>query len=247
VAKFRDLQRQGRVKSIRPLSKGGIGNTIDQILGFPENNLPVANTSQWELKSRRVDTSSLVTLLHMEPEPRAARIVPRLLLPHYGWPDEKRPNELSFRQTLKAGRFTDRGFTIGLERRRQRVKVVFQHTKVAARHSDWLRSVEDRVGLGQLKPQPYWLVQDLALKVSTKMLNSFLVEAEAKREGGQEYFRIRSVRILQGFNTNGFMDAIESGGVYVDFDARTHHNHGTKFRLREDFLPTLYAYKQKVL
>ena len=29
-----------------------------------------------------------------------------------------------------------------------------------------------------------------------------------------------------------FLDLIEAGGIYVDFDARTGHNHGTKFRLR---------------
>jgi hypothetical protein len=28
--------------------------------------------------------------------------------------------------------------------------------------------------------------------------------------------------------------------VLVDFDARTGHNHGTKFRLRQNFLPRLY-------
>ncbi len=28
--------------------------------------------------------------------------------------------------------------------------------------------------------------------------------------------------------------------MLVDFDARTGHNHGTKFRLRQNFLPRLY-------
>ena len=38
-----------------------------------------------------------------------------------------------------------------------------------------------------------------------------------------------------------YCDAIESGDVYIDFDARTGHNHGTKFRIRDKRIPDLYA------
>ena len=34
--------------------------------------------------------------------------------------------------------------------------------------------------------------------------------------------------------------ALEEGKILVDFDARTGHNHGTKFRMRQDCLPMLY-------
>ena len=33
---------------------------------------------------------------------------------------------------------------------------------------------------------------------------------------------------------------MEHGYVYVDFDARTGHNHGTKFRLKQGHLEQLY-------
>jgi hypothetical protein len=46
--------------------------------------------------------------------------------------------------------------------------------------------------------------------------------------------------MLSKFSTDGFINAIEKGYVYVDFDARTGHNHGTKFRLRQDKFPELY-------
>ena len=47
--------------------------------------------------------------------------------------------------------------------------------------------------------------------------------------------------MLKRFDLNKFIDAIESGNVYIDFDARTGHNHGTKFRLRRESLISLYA------
>lgn len=34
--------------------------------------------------------------------------------------------------------------------------------------------------------------------------------------------------------------AIELGDILVDFDGRTGHNHGTKFRFRNNRLPELY-------
>jgi hypothetical protein len=248
IDKLKQAQQMGWIKSLRPLNSGGIGNTIDSLLGLPENNLPIANSAQWELKSHRVGSSSLLTLFHMEPEPREQKIVVSLLLPGYGWGDRLgRPREMSFRQTLRATQATDRGFGIAVKRAEERVVVYFDATGVHPRHSDWLDSVKKRVGLGPLNPQPYWPFQDLFLKASTKLLNSFYVQAETKREGGEEFFRIAGALILQNFDIDRFVLAIEQGQALVDFDARTHHNHGTKLRLRQDWIPQLYRYTQPVL
>ncbi len=40
---------------------------------------------------------------------------------------------------------------------------------------------------------------------------------------------------------NEYIDAIENTDVYIDFDARTEHNHDTKFRLKNKFLIDLYT------
>lgn len=37
------------------------------------------------------------------------------------------------------------------------------------------------------------------------------------------------------------LSAFESGLIYVDFDARTGHNHGTKFRIKRADIMNLYA------
>lgn len=46
--------------------------------------------------------------------------------------------------------------------------------------------------------------------------------------------------MLQKFSFEGFLKALEEGKILIDFDARSGHNHGTKFRLRQDYLPMLY-------
>lgn len=72
------------------------------------------------------------------------------------------------------------------------------------------------------------------------MLNCFYIQARTKREKGKEFFSYEKMLMLSKFSTDGFINAIEKGYVYVDFDARTGHNHGTKFRLRQDKFPELY-------
>ena len=246
ILSLKAIRDRGWIANARPGNAGGIGNTLEDLLGITENNLPIPNAAEWELKCQRLGTSSLTTLFHMEPSPRALRFVPAVLLPTYGWPHgeagRKYPhNEQSFRQTLNSQSQTDRGFTIIVDRGSRKLLVSFDGTKIDPRHADWRESVRQQVGLGELSPQPYWGFSDLFHKAGTKLPNCFYVEAETRRVGGKECYHYRRIRILQKFDLGSFLNAIEQGTVLVDFDARTGHNHGTKFRLRRNRLPDLYA------
>ena len=44
---------------------------------------------------------------------------------------------------------------------------------------------------------------------------------------------------------NSTGNGMKNGNLYIDFDARTGHNHGTKFRLRSKVLINLYAEVKK--
>ena len=90
-------------------------------------------------------------------------------------------------------------------------------------------------------------VTEVLLKVSTKMLNAFYVEAETRKVGSKEFFRIAEVMVLQNFNHEKFISALKDGNVLVDFDARSGHNHGVKYRIKENVIPKLYLYSDKVL
>ena len=104
-----------------------------------------------------------------------------------------------------------------------------------------------RAGLGELNPQPYWGFDDLEHKAGTKLLNAFYVQAEVKTEHKKEYYHYAKIMMLQKFNFKGFLKTLGEGKIFVDFDARTGHNHGTKFRLRQDCLPMLYKNIKKII
>ncbi len=250
VEALKNIRQKGWIPNARPGNPGGVGNTLEDLLGIEENNLPIPNAAEWELKCQRSDTSSLVTLFHMEPSPRALKFVPKILLPYYGWSHQEAGGkydvaEMSFRQTISGLGRSDRGFKVVVDRTQRKVCVSFDARAVDARHSEWLKGVEERVGLGELNPQPYWGFDDLHHKAGTKLLNCFYVQADVKREGRLEYFRYTRLMMLQDFSLERFLQGMERGFVYVDFDARTGHNHGTKFRLRQTMLPSLYNIAQE--
>jgi len=245
IQKLCEIKAMGWIVSARQGNVGGIGNTLEDLLGIKENNLPIPNAAEWELKCQRLETTSLTTLFHMEPSPRAMKFVPQILLLKYGWKHQeagiKYPaNEMSFRQTITGTVRSDRGFKVVVDREQQKVLISFNAKNVDPRHAAWLKSVKERIGLGELSPQPYWGFDDLEHKAGTKLLNCFYVQARTKTERGKEYFSYEKISMLRKFSIRAFTNAIEKGYVYVDFDARTGHNHGTKFRLRQDKFPELY-------
>lgn len=245
IARLREIKAMGWIESGRHGNAGGVGNTIEDLLGIEENNLPIPNAAEWELKCQRLNSSSLTTLFHMEPSPTALKFVPSILLPKYGWAHKeagkKYPvNERSFRQTISALSRSDRGFKVIVDRAAEKVLVSFDASAVADKHSGWLSSVQKNAGLLELDPQPYWGFQDLFHKAGTKLLNCFFVGAEVKKVDGKEFFHYSKIMKLAGFSIDRFITAIEIGDTLVDFDARTGHNHGTKFRFRNNRLHELY-------
>lgn len=243
------ISAKGFIKSIKKAGNdGAVGNTLERLLGIAENNLPIPNAVDWELKGQRESTNSLITLKHIEPSPQGAKIVSSLLLPYYGWQHQQAglkysENEMSFRSTTSANKFTNRGFTLKVDRNEQKIKFIFDHYQVDISNPEiknWLDSVHQRIGLNPLEPEPYWGFQDLEYAIGEKIKNCFYVIAENKKENNHEYFWYKELYILSSFCFAKFLDCLESGLVLIDFDARTGHNHGTKFRIRQKSWTEIY-------
>lgn len=259
IEAVREVFLQGWHKSVKETydarNDGAVGNTLEMLLGIEENNLPIPNASEWELKGQRSRTSSLITLKHVEPSPTAVGIVPNLLLPYYGWKHKQAgkkypPTEMSFRSTTSATDYTSRGFIIVADKKQQKLRFVFNSTKANISNPEvasWLRTVEGRVGLDPLEPEPYWGFEDLKYVIGSKIRNCFYVVADSKVEASREFFLYRELHVLSGFSFERFIRCIEDGAILVDFDARTGHNHGTKFRIKQGHWRDLYSDVRRVI
>lgn len=133
-----------------------------------------------------------------------------------------------------------------IDRTERKVLISFDYTAVAQKHLIWLKSVEKRVGLGELNPQPYWGFDDLFHKAGSKLHNCFYIKADYKKENGIEFFSYNKIMKLSNLSFEKFLGAIEDNKILVDFDARTGHNHGTKFRMRQNALPDLYENVEEI-
>jgi hypothetical protein len=259
IALIREVFARGWYRSVKETidtrNDGAVGNTLESLLGIKENNLPIPNAQEWELKGQRKHTSSLITLKHIEPSPRAAKVVPNILLPLYGWKHKQAgtrypETEMSFRSTTSATAFTNRGFIVVVDRLASKVRFVFDASKANTNDpgiKKWLRSVEKRVGLGPMDPEPYWGFEDLRYAIGSKLRNCFYVVADRKVVEGHEYFLYETLFVLSAYSFDNFLKCIENGDILVDFDARTGHNHGTKVRLKQGRWTALFSNVKRVI
>ena len=209
IADLIAISEQGWIKNTRIGNHGAIGNTLEDLLGIPENNLPIPNAAEWELKAQKIGNSSLTTLFHMEPSPTAIKFVPKILLLKYGWAHQSAGinyslDELSFRQTISCNSASDRGFRVVCDRDNSKVLISFNSELVGNHHTEWFSSVKNKAGLNELDPQPYWGFDDLRSKAGTKLLNCFYVQAEVKKQDKNEYYKYSKILMLQKFSFDGF-------------------------------------------
>lgn len=233
------------VNDTRKSNDGAAGNILENLIGIGENNLPIANAAEWELKTQIDSTSSLVTLFHQEPSPTALRTVSNLLVPKFGWPHlqagKKYPNdEKSFRTTLKTGRYT-RGFTVEIDDLQRRVCVSFHPDQIREVDQQWWDKVKKETALVSLPFTPYWGFDDLYCKAQTKLHNCFFIQVESWKVKRTKYLHYYRAYMLKSLNLNNFIEAIRQGKIQIDIDARTGHNHGTKFRIMPQDLINLYT------
>lgn len=243
--KLEAIKSQGWIENQRHGNAGGVGNTLEDLLDVAENNLQIPDFGEWELKSQRSYTTSLLTLFHNEPKPRKARIVPQILLPKYGWPHQGAGTtypltERSFRQTINATGFSDRGFRVLIDRMSQKIIIDFDYSRIHERHAEWKSTILNAVGINNLNPAPYWDFSDIETKLKSKLNNLMFVSAETRREGDKEFFKYNDIEVYINPTLDRFLALMEAGCIYVDFDARTGHNHGTKFRIKSDQKVNLY-------
>ena len=247
IQKLEELANKGWIKNERKGNDGAVGNTLEDYLGITENNLPIPNAAEWELKAHRSTSTALITLLHLEPSPQGLSLVSNMLLPKYGWKHQKAgikhpESEMSFRQTITCPRCSDRGFRVVINRDEKKVEISFDSSCIDERkHAEWKSQVNERVGLNELNPQPYWGFSDLEHAIGAKLHNCFYVVADVKSENGNQFFWYNKVLMLRSFSFEKFLTCLENGTAFIDFDARTGHNHGTKLRIRGNLIPELYT------
>jgi hypothetical protein len=214
-SKFAAIKLMGWVPSQRR-SNTGVGYTLETLLGIEENNIALPDFGAVELKSHRLNSTSMVTLFTFDR--KVWKINPLQAVRNYGTRDANGRLGLYFTMSPTP---TSTGLFLYLE-----------PEAISVRHIS-----------GEVIAE--WSLEALAEQFVKKMPALVLVSALSEMRGDTEYFHYTSARLLEGTSTGILREQILAGNVLVDLrlhDRPTSaRNRGTAFRAHKGKLPFLFS------
>lgn len=217
VEKLKKVKEIGFIQTVRA-HDGGVGNTLEFLLGIKENNIRLPDIGEMEIKAKRIESSSMLTLASKSPLPRG---VNKNLFQSYSHIAEDGIRKLY--TTIYGSRTNPQGF-----------RVVFDKDKLILQNKNNITA--------------FWQADLLLEGLKTKADKILLVYAETRGKKGMvsEKFHYVEAYLLSGLNLEKFKKALEAGKL--KFDIRigadktggkigVYHDHGTAIRIsKQDYL-----------
>lgn len=221
IREYRKIVSMGWIRTHRS-GPTGIGKTLEDLLGIKENNIGGPDFGEYELKSCRINSNSMLTMFTLSPQPRGANTILRL---KYGYSSNAYDNdEKVIHTTLSGDRFTQ-----------------VAHTEYYLKFSCKSDAIyiESENGMENI----YWTRERLKKQFEKKYKNKFIyVKSDSRGEGAFEEFKFLEAREVSGFDYDSFSELLETGKIYIDLRIGQYHggrkngkthDHGTGFRIRE--------------
>lgn len=214
---LKEIKEMGFIKTHR-VNDTGIGKTLEDLLGIKENNLRLPDVGEVELKAKRIDSSSMLTIATKSPEPKG---INKVLFEKYKYLD-------------KEGKYNLHSTVYGSRKNLQSFRVVFEGEKLILEN-------KSKIGV-------YWPISvfDDALKAKSDKILLVFAETKGERKTKNEKFHFIEAYLLSNLNINKFKSAIENDKLKIDIrigvyrsgeNKGKYHDHGTGFRInKKDFL-----------
>lgn len=231
VREFTKIKEAGWIKTLRS-GPTGVGKTLEDLLGIPENNLDQPDFGDYELKSSRINSQSMLTLFTRAPQPRRANTYLRKT---FGYSSDAYDNdEKVLHSTLNAVRF------VAISNTGHKLKIDCTNGKISIASENGIENV-------------YWTEDKLRAAFEKKYKNKMVyARAESRGTNALEEFKYVEAYEASKFDFNTFIDLLKQGKIYVDLrigqypDGRT-HDHGTGFRIRESDEHLLFINRKRIV
>lgn len=235
INQFTKIKKQGWIQTHRS-GPTGIGKTLEDLLGIQENNLDEPDFGEYELKSCRIESQSMLTMFTRAPQPAKANTY---LREKYGYSSNSYDNdEKVLHATLSADRFTTISDTGNM------LKICCDIDGI------YILSQNGRENI-------FWSRETLKRCFEKKYKNKFVyAKALSRGTGSTEEFHFVEAYEVSGFNYEAFIDLLEAGKIYIDLRIGQYHNgrnkgkthdHGTGFRIRESDQYLLFKKINKIV
>lgn len=214
IEEYEKIVKNGPVKTHRA-GDTGVGKTLEDLLGIPENNDQAPDFGEYELKSHRVNASSMLTLITKSPDGRGANAQ---LLDEYGYIGDSGKKELHI--SLKCGTW------VYTKDRMHKLSIGVDDTSLYIIADDNVRTCCS------------WNFDTVKRAIEKKYAFCKMVHAMAesdKRDDG-EYFSYIAAFLAEGISGEKLINAVKDGVIVVDIRMGTYsdgrpHDHGTGFRI----------------
>lgn len=235
IREYKKICEMGWIKTHRS-GPTGIGKTLEDLLGIEENNIDGPDFGEYELKSCRSDSKSMLTLFTRAPQPAKANTYLRLT---YGYASGAYDNdEKVLHATLSANRFTS-------------ISNTGHELKINCKDDGIY--IESESGIENI----YWSRDALKSCFEKKYRGKFVyAKALSRTVNDSEEFKFYEAYEVSGFDYDSFINLLESGNIYVDLRIGQYHSgpnkgkthdHGTGFRIKESDQPQLFKIKNKIV
>ncbi len=231
IREFTELKNKGWIKTHRS-GPTGVGKTLEDLLGIPENNRDEPDFGDYELKSSRLNSQSMLTLFTRAPQPHGANTYLRKT---FGYSSNAYDNnEKVLHSTLTAARF------VAIANTGHKLKIECEPDKISIASENGIENV-------------YWTEDKLRAAFKKKYKNKMVyAKAESRGTGALEEFKYVEAYEASGFDFDTINDLLRQGKIYVDLrigqypDGRT-HDHGTGFRIREADEHLLFINRRRIV
>lgn len=226
ISELKKIKSMGFVKTHR-INDTGIGKTLEDLLNIKENNLRLPDIGSIELKAKRIDSTSMLTLATKSPLPKGAN---KILFENYKYTKE---GQFNLHSTVYGSRFNPQG-----------LKIIF---------IDDMLKLDNKNGIDAY--WPITIFNEVLRSKSNQVLLVF-AETKGEKKTVSEQFHFTEAYLLSNLSIKKFKTAILQDKLKIDIRIgvyRTgklkgrYHDHGTGFRIhKKDFLHLYDDYKQLI-
>ena len=222
IKKYVEIIKKGKIETHR---KGdtGVGKTLEDLLGIVENNLQGPDFGIYELKTHRINSNAMLTMLTKKPDSNAGN---KYLLEKYGYGTRRSKKELHI--SLNYEKFTstkDNKHSLSIKIKRDKLFIVDENGETPV----------------------YWELSKLAKAISNKFAQGKIVYALALsyKEKGIEFFEYKKALLAKGISSERIISLLKEGKIIVDIRIGTYpdgriHDYGTGFRIKPIYQQELF-------
>lgn len=234
IKEFENIKKMGWIKSKRN-DYGGIGRTFEELIGVKENEFPIPDFGNIEIKTKRAYSKSYTNLFNSTPTGPHYHEVENLRI-KYGYPDKILKNFKVLNTSIYANSINKVGknyfFKLTINKEKKKIYLTILNSN--------LEIIENST---------YWDFDDLEEKLYRKMKYLAFIKAYTKKINNDEYFKYYEMKLYKLKEFNDFIKLIEKGIIRINLKIGIFRSgnkkgnicdHGTSFCIKENDLDKLY-------